>query len=222
MMSPRLQRVYVWEFPVRLFHWVNVLCLFTLAGTGLLIGSPLALMNSGEAWASYWFGWLRFIHFTAAYLLLANLLFRLYWAWAGNSYARWNEYLPVTGQAWRDLVKTLRVYFWIDRWTQSANAGHNRLQGLTYLILALLTLFMVFTGFGMYSAMSAAWIPKLFAWVVPLMGGDLVVRRWHHMALWVFVVFLVIHIYMSSLEDRQDRQGTVSSIITGWKVITKR
>ena len=222
MMSPRLQRVYVWEFPVRLFHWVNVLCLFTLAGTGLLIGSPLALMNSGEAWANYWFGWLRFIHFTAAYLLLANLLFRLYWAWAGNSYARWNEYLPVTGQAWRDLVKTLRVYFWIDRWTQSANAGHNRLQGLTYLILALLTLFMVFTGFGMYSAMSAAWIPKLFAWVVPLMGGDLVVRRWHHMALWVFVVFLVIHIYMSSLEDRQDRQGTVSSIITGWKVITKR
>jgi len=222
MMSPRLQRVYVWEFPVRLFHWVNVLCLFTLAGTGLLIGSPLALMNSGEAWASYWFGWLRFIHFTAAYLLLANLLFRLYWAWAGNSYARWNEYLPVTGRAWRDLVKTLRVYFWIDRWTQSANAGHNRLQGLTYLILALLTLFMVFTGFGMYSAMSAAWIPKLFAWVVPLMGGDLVVRRWHHMALWVFVVFLVIHIYMSSLEDRQDRQGTVSSIITGWKVITKR
>ena len=221
-MSPRLQRVYVWEFPVRLFHWVNVLCLFTLAGTGLLIGSPLALMNSGEAWASYWFGWLRFIHFTAAYLLLANLLFRLYWAWAGNSYARWNEYLPVTGRAWRDLVKTLRVYFWIDRWTQSANAGHNRLQGLTYLILALLTLFMVFTGFGMYSAMSAAWIPKLFAWVVPLMGGDLVVRRWHHMALWVFVVFLVIHIYMSSLEDRQDRQGTVSSIITGWKVITKR
>jgi len=222
MMSPRLQRVYVWEFPVRLFHWVNVLCLFTLAGTGLLIGSPLALMNSGEAWANYWFGWLRFIHFTAAYLLLANLLFRLYWAWAGNSYARWNEYLPVTGRAWRDLVKTLRVYFWIDRWTQSANAGHNRLQGLTYLILALLTLFMVFTGFGMYSAMSAAWIPKLFAWVVPLMGGDLVVRRWHHMALWVFVVFLVIHIYMSSLEDRQDRQGTVSSIITGWKVITKR
>jgi len=222
MMSPRLQRVYVWEFPVRLFHWVNVLCLFTLAGTGLLIGSPLALVNGAEAWAGYWFGWLRFIHFTAAYLLLANLLFRLYWAWAGNSYARWNEYLPVTGQAWRDLVKTLRVYFWIDRWTQSANAGHNRLQGLTYLILALLTLFMVFTGFGMYSAMSAAWIPKLFAWVVPLMGGDLVVRRWHHMALWVFVVFLVIHIYMSSLEDRQDRQGTVSSIITGWKVITKR
>ncbi|MFI5399929.1 MAG: Ni/Fe-hydrogenase, b-type cytochrome subunit [SAR324 cluster bacterium] len=222
MMSPELRRVYVWEFPVRLFHWINVLCLFTLAGTGLLIGSPLALMNSGEAWAGYWFGWLRFIHFTAAYLLLANLLLRLYWAWAGNPYARWKEYLPVTGQDWRDLVKTLRVYLLIDRWPGDARAGHNRLQGLTYLAITVLTFFMVFTGFGMYSAMSAAWIPKAFAWVVPLMGGDLVVRRWHHMALWAFVVFLVIHIYLDILNDRQDRQGLFSSIITGWKVVAKR
>ena len=221
MTSRVLQWVYVWEFPVRLFHWVNVLCLATLAATGLLIGAPLALMSGAEAWAGYWFGWVRFLHFSAAYILLFNLAFRLYWAWAGNSYARWRAYLPVTGQDWRDLVKNVRVYLWLDRWPEGARAGHNRLQGLAYVGILLVMLFQVFTGFGMYTAMSGAWIPKAFAWVVPLLGGDMVVRQWHHLALWAFMVFLVIHLYLVFLNDRQDRQGLFSSIMTGWKVIEK-
>ena len=28
--------------------------------------------------------------------------------------------------------------------------------------------------------MSTSALPKLFAWVVPLMGGDFAVRQWHH------------------------------------------
>ena len=221
MASRVLQWVYVWEFPVRLFHWVNVLCLLTLAGTGFLIGSPLALTSGAEAWAGYWFGWVRVLHFSAAYVLFFNLVFRLYWAWAGNRYSRWRAYLPVTGKDWRELLGNVRVYLWLDRWPKSARTGHNRLQGLAYFAIVLLMAFQVFTGFGMYAAMSAGWLPKAFAWVVPLMGGDMAVRQWHHLALWAFVVFLVIHVYLVFLNDRQDRQGLFSSIMTGWKVIEK-
>ena len=32
----------------------------------------------------------------------------------------------------------------------------------------------------MYAAMSDAWLPHVFAWIVPLMGGDFAVRQWHH------------------------------------------
>jgi Ni/Fe-hydrogenase 1 B-type cytochrome subunit len=127
----------------------------------------------------------------------------------------------VTGQDWRDLVKNIRVYLWLDPWPEGARAGHNRLQGLAYVAIVLVMLFQVFTGFGMYTAMSGAWIPKAFAWVVPLLGGDMVVRQWHHLALWAFMVFLVIHLYLVFLNDRQDRQGLFSSIMTGWKVIEK-
>ena len=43
-----LVRVYVWEWPVRLAHWLIVISLFFLSWTGLYIGSPF-LISSGEA-----------------------------------------------------------------------------------------------------------------------------------------------------------------------------
>ncbi len=49
--------------------------------------------------------------------------------------------------------------------------GHNALAGLTYFLTFLAFLFQAATGFGSYSAMSDAWLPRLFAWVVPLHGG---------------------------------------------------
>jgi DNA-binding NtrC family response regulator len=51
-----MRRVYVWELPVRLYHWVNALCVAVLAATGFLIGRPIPIAFSGEAWVSYWFG----------------------------------------------------------------------------------------------------------------------------------------------------------------------
>jgi Ni,Fe-hydrogenase I cytochrome b subunit len=37
--------VYVWEWPVRLFHWVNFLSIMVLAATGYLIGNPFAIAS---------------------------------------------------------------------------------------------------------------------------------------------------------------------------------
>ena len=39
--------------------------------------------------------------------------------------------------------------------------------------------------------MSQAWLPQLFAWIVPLMGGDFAVRQWHHMMMWFFIIFSI-------------------------------
>jgi len=35
------ERVYVWELPVRFYHWVNALCVVVLIATGYMIGNPL-------------------------------------------------------------------------------------------------------------------------------------------------------------------------------------
>ena len=40
--------VYVYEKPVRLWHWINALALVVLAVTGYLIGSPPVVLG-GEA-----------------------------------------------------------------------------------------------------------------------------------------------------------------------------
>ena len=74
----RMKRsVYVWELPVRVFHWVNALCIVVLFATGLYIGNPFVVPAvSEEAHFFFLMGWARYIHFIAAFLFTANLLMR--------------------------------------------------------------------------------------------------------------------------------------------------
>ena len=57
------RRVYVWELPVRAYHWINAIALVLLCVTGYLIGAPIRAFYAAEAYQQYWFGWVRFIHF---------------------------------------------------------------------------------------------------------------------------------------------------------------
>jgi len=217
MTGQTLQRVYVWEIPVRIFHTVGVLCIVTLTVTGLIMGRAWSLSGATEAWQGYWFGWVRFLHFTAAYLLLFNILFRLYWAFVGNRFSRWWEYVPIRRAQWRNVWGAVRVYVWVDPWPKDAPLGHNPLQGVAYLGVVLLMGFQIFAGFGLYAAMSDAWLPGLFRWVSPLFGGDMALRQWHHLAMWAFVVFLILHVYLVALNESKLRQNMFRSILTGWK-----
>src|SRR5579859_2797286 len=96
------RRVYVWELPVRLYHWLNALCVVALIATGWLIGHPVSLSYSNEAYQQYWFGWIRFVHFVTAFAFFFNFLFRIYWGFAGNKYARWTNFIPFKGEQWKE------------------------------------------------------------------------------------------------------------------------
>ena len=56
-----IQRIYVWELPVRFYHWINAASVVVLAMTGYLIGNPPAIQSAAEAYDSYWFGTVRFL-----------------------------------------------------------------------------------------------------------------------------------------------------------------
>jgi Ni/Fe-hydrogenase 1 B-type cytochrome subunit len=99
------------------------------------------------------------------------------------------------------------------------SVGHNALASLTYFITFLAFLLQSLTGFGMYAAMSESLFPKLFAWIVPLLGGDLATRNLHHILMWVFLIFAVVHIYLVFYHDYIERRGVTSSMIGGWKFI---
>jgi Ni/Fe-hydrogenase 1 B-type cytochrome subunit len=50
-----------------------------------------------------------------------------------------------------------------------------------------------------------------------LLGGLAVVRYIHHIFTWLFILFIVVHIYMAFWYDAVLKQGTVSSMIGGTK-----
>lgn len=211
------RRVYVWDFPVRLYHWVNAFCVVILAVSGYFIGKPLGLSYSTEAYQQYWFGTLRFVHFVTAFVFFFNFVFRIYWGFVGNRYARWNYFIPLTKTQWREFVDILRVDILQMRMRGKISIGHNALAGFTYFLTFLVFLFQVMTGFALYSANSSSLLPRLFHWVVPLMGGDFAVRQWHHMAMWFFIIFAMVHVYLVFYHDYVEGRGTTSSMVGGWK-----
>jgi Ni/Fe-hydrogenase 1 B-type cytochrome subunit len=226
MSTTVMQRVYVWQWPVRLYHWVNVLAVAVLIVTGFIVGRPVSLLRADEAWSAYWFGTTRFLHFAAAYVFFFNFLARIYWGFVGNKYARWDNFIPLTPalfrRQWQEVTDTMRVDILLTRAQPMESVGHNALAGWTYFLSFLAFLFQSVTGFAMYSAMSHAWLPSLFAWVVPLMGGDFAVRQWHHMMMWFFIIFTMVHVYLVFYHDYVEGRGVISSMAGGWKFVEKR
>jgi Ni/Fe-hydrogenase 1 B-type cytochrome subunit len=217
----RFDRVYVWQLPVRFYHWINALAVTVLAVTGYLIGSPLAVQLGSEASYSYWFGTVRFVHFVAAFVFFFNFAFRIFWGFVGNKYADWRNFILYRKEQIEEIKDVLAVDIMQARTKPLDSIGHNALAGFTYFLTFLAFLIQCITGFGMYAAMSHSLLPQLFAWVVPLLGGDFAVRHWHHVMMWFFVVFSIVHVYLVFYHDYVEGRGVTSSMVGGWKFIEK-
>ena len=211
------RRVYVWELPVRLYHGINAVCLVGLCVTGYLIGLPLKVFQTPEAYQQYWFGWVRFIHFACAFVWVFNFAARIYWGFVGNRYASWTSFFPLKRSQRQEIVDVIKADVLETKLHGPISTGHNSLAGLIYFFTFLAFLFQTVTGFALYSSMSNSWLPRMFTWIVPLMGGEFQVRFWHHLFLWFFVTFAIIHVYLAFYHDYIEGRGTISSIVGGWK-----
>jgi len=216
-----MRRVFVFSIVVRFFHWINALSIFILAITGFIIGNPPALLTSHEAYDGFWFGTVRYIHFVTAYIFFFNLIVRIYWMFGGNRFEKWNNFIPTNKLFIREMWDVIKIDILQLRSKHIVSLGHNALAGISYLLLFLLMLAASITGFGLYAAMSDSWFASLFTWVVPLFGSDLAVRFWHHVLMWGFVVFTMVHVYLVFYHDYVEGRGEVSSIFGGWKFIEK-
>lgn len=209
--------VFVYEGPVRLWHWVNALCILTLAVTGYLIASPLPTV-AGEASASFLMGYIRFAHFASAYVFAIGFLVRIYWAVMGNHHARQLFVLPVTSAAWwGGLLHELRWYLFLEL-APKKYVGHNPLAHFfMFLFVTVAGILMILTGFALYGEGKGlgSWQDMLFGWVIPFFGGSQAVHSWHHLGMWGIVCFAIIHVYAAIREDILSRQTMISTMISG-------
>jgi Ni/Fe-hydrogenase 1 B-type cytochrome subunit len=216
-----VQAVYVYESPVRLWHWVNALAITVLAITGWFIASPLP-SQPGEASANFLMGYIRFAHFSAGYVLLIGFLGRVYWAFVGNHHARQLFVLPIhNSNWWQEVLFELRWYLFLEK-KPKKYVGHNPLAQLAMFTLFLTTVvFMMVTGFALYGegAQAGSWAHTLFSsWVIPLFGQSQDVHTWHHLGLWVILLFVLVHVYAAIREDIVSRQSLVSTMLSGWRM----
>ena len=218
-----LEPVYVYEAPVRLWHWVMMVAMFVLAGTGYLIGSPPPAIG-GEAAFTYMFGYIRMTHFIAAMVFAIAFLVRIYWAFVGNHSSRALFIVPVwSGSWWRGLFDQMLYYLFLKK-ESKLWVGHNPLaQFAMFAMYALGAIFIIITGLALYSE-QWGWgsLPmSLMGWVFVLFGDPQMVRTLHHLAMWYLVLFAVVHMYMVFREDIMSGESVIGTMTNGIRMFKR-
>src|SRR5512139_828216 len=137
-------RVYVWEAPVRITHWLIALSIVVLSATGFYIGRPFVTVP-GPAGQSFLMGWMKVIHGYTAYVFTVAVIVRIIWMFTGNKYSHWDKFIPVRRERRRSLWPTLKFYLFALR-KPPGFVGHNPLAGITYTIVFGLYFVAILTG----------------------------------------------------------------------------
>lgn len=209
---------YVYELPIRIWHWLTVACLLVLGATGLVIAHPLP-SSGGEASAHYSMGWIRMAHLISGEVLIVSFIGRIYWIFVGNEHARQIFYLPLWKKKyWIMLFREIGWYLFLRK-RSFVYVGHNPLARAS--MFAMFTLAMVvmsLTGLGLHGESSpTGWAGRWFGWVVVWCGGSFTTRTIHHVGMWVLILFAMIHVYAVLREDLVGRVSGTTTMINGWR-----
>jgi Ni/Fe-hydrogenase b-type cytochrome subunit len=211
--------VALWGIPLRVMHWASALSIVVLAVTGLYIGKPY-FVNGGDTGAHFLMGWVRFVHFLAAAILVMTAIVRAYWLFAGNQYERLRALFPFSRKDQVNLIKQAKAYATLRMETAPVYLGHNPMQQMSYTGLYLVAIFQVVSGFALYGQANPTGIfYRTLNWIGPVFGGMPEVRFLHHIFTWAFAIYLPIHIYFAIRSDVLERNSAISSMFSGGKIV---
>ncbi|HEU4563328.1 MAG TPA: cytochrome b/b6 domain-containing protein [Gemmatimonadaceae bacterium] len=203
---------------VRVTHWVSVVALALMVGSGLRIFAAYPrFARRGESFCCwplereglpgwvhdfYFGGWLagaRNWHFAMMWVLVAAGLVYVAFIWL---HGEWRDLAPRRGDA-RDAWEMVKFYLFVRR-DHPHQGKHNALQKLAYFTLPFLGMLAVASGI-------AIWKPVQLGWLTGLFGGYVWARYWHFMAMLLIVAIGVVHIVMVFAVDPY----SLRSMITG-------
>ncbi|QIZ76424.1 Ni/Fe-hydrogenase, b-type cytochrome subunit [Ferrimonas lipolytica] len=207
-------RDYVFSPAIRIFHWLRALAIVVLVATGFYIAWPFLTPYGGSDNLQQ--GWFRMAHLIFGFVLCAITVIRAYLYFFSKSDIErrsWGDVISV--DSW---VKQLLSYVWVGKLHKKGIYGP--LQYMTYLATTLVIVVMCVTGIALHSHVYHDGVGAFFMpfseWVVVMFGGLAPVREIHHILTWVFVVFIVIHVYMAVWSGIRFRHNSVDSIISGY------
>lgn len=205
---------------LRVFHWTMVICVIILFATGLYIGDPAFRATPGSAEPTIAVGgWLsmesiRRLHFCAAFVLIAAFIFRIY----GAVRYRGDRLLPRFHKQsyWHNLGDTVKHYLFIPQ-EHERPVLRNSLARTAYLFVYILFFFEILTGLAMFVMIFPNSVAASLLNPINLLFSEYQVHVIHHYIAWIFILFVIPHVYMAFRADFMEGNGEVSSMISGKK-----
>jgi Ni/Fe-hydrogenase 1 B-type cytochrome subunit len=213
-------RVRVWDLVVRSTHWLIALSIVVLSVTGFEIGHPV-LSVPGPAGQHFVMGMVRVVHFYAAIVFSLAVLSRILWMFFSKGYGNWRQFIPVERERRAGLLPMLAFYTFVRRDPYPV-VGHNPLAASAYVFVFLLDVVMIVTGLAMYAIDAPGSPVAWFQGILPLFGGADGARWVHHVTMWLLLGFFIHHLYSAVLTSVVERNGTMESIFTGSKWLSRK
>lgn len=216
------QTVYVYEFPVRLWHWTIAGCIFVLFVTGHFLANPPQSLT-GDPTGLFYFGYIARAHYTAALIFCVAMVCRILWAFVGNTVSRQIFVLPVWRKSWwRGLLDDMKWYCFIKK-SADIHMGHNPLAQAGMFVAVMAMIFMCLTGLGIYQAKGYSEFFRIFHFMEDIAywsGGNLIdLVLWHRMGMIALVVFVIIHGYMVIREEIMGRTTMITTMVNGFRML---
>ena len=183
--------------PFVITHWVNLVAMIILIISGFLIHFPVA-GTMGIA---------RGLHIFAGIVIFINCVVRIILSFFVKSaptggtrktvkdYKTW---LPQKdnrhqGGAW------VKYYLFMKK-DHPLSAKLGVPQKISYLLIPILVILMFITGICLWPP-TAEW--GFSQWVLGLLGGAMSVRIIHYFGMFVFIIFIFIHVYLANVEGTE-------------------
>ncbi|WP_455164476.1 cytochrome b/b6 domain-containing protein [Slackia exigua] len=179
--------------PFRITHWINLVAMVFLIISGCIIHFPFVPGVMGVA---------RGAHIFFGFVLTINCLVRVIMAFVVKSaptggtrvvvkdYKTW---LPQADNR-HQLGAWIKYYLFMKKdHPQSAKLGVP--QKISYLLIPVLILIMFITGLCIWGPTMGA-----TAGLTAALGGTMAVRIIHYFMMFVFIIFIFIHVYLANIE----------------------
>ena len=205
-----------WSLSMRANHWLMALSIFILIPTGFYIYSPITVLT-GETGSKFLMGSMRYVHILFGTILTFVFIWRIYMMFFSRFHADFKDFFAWTN--FKNFWTQIKFYALISEEKPQHTHLYGPLQSLAYGGLIVMWLLIVITGLVLMGANHDGGIigaingPLL--WIGNLLGGLGIVRYIHHVLTWLFIIFIVVHLYMAFWYDVVFKEGTVSSMISG-------
>lgn len=215
-----IKKHYEFSSWLRITHWIRALAIIILTASGFYIAYPfIAPAHSGGEPVNFLNALFRSWHVIFGFVLIAVTIGKFY-------LFIFDKQSKIERASFKDFInpkiwiQQIGYYLLISKHPHGKGV-YNPLQFLAYLGVYISIIMISLTGLILYIHVyhegMGGMLFDILRPVEVMLGGLAWVRELHHIFMWVFIIFLPVHIYLAVFNSIYGKSGAMDSIISGYR-----
>ncbi len=220
-----IKKHYEFSFWLRVTHWVRAIAMIVLIISGFYIAYPfIAPAHNGGEPVNFLNALFRSWHIIFGFLLICVTIGKFYLFF-------FDKQSHIERVSFKDFInpivwiKQIKYYLLIGKHPHGKGV-YNPLQFMAYMGVYISIIIISLTGLILYIHVYhqglGGFLYEILRPIEVLMGGLAWVRELHHIAMWIFIIFLPVHIYLAVFNSVYGKSGAMDSIFSGYRWTKKK